>query len=109
MTLRTTGATVSALFSASSLEFLAFNARLEWALLPGKLSDPTEREQMTTQLANIHHRVITALYKDMGLPAPALGEWLQEHAWQPLWARVWYHPRQYWHESCWPTLQHWWS
>jgi hypothetical protein len=64
-------------------------------------------EQIRWQLDDAHRDALQALYRDMGIPPTPIGLWVREHAWQPLRARVWDRPQQYWRESCWPPLQRW--
>lgn len=86
-------AKVKVLFSES-----AFNSftNLDKAIQQAELR-PTERPlDMTTRLQQAHDTALKALYKEVGIPAPSLGEWFQVKVCLPL--------TKYGRETLWPKL-----
>jgi hypothetical protein len=69
--------------------------------------DPNIRAEIRLHIQEVHQDAIRALYQDMGIPPTPPGQWIREHAWQPLRTQVWERPQQYWDTTCWPTLQRW--
>jgi hypothetical protein len=117
-------ANIRALFSPLAFERCQV---LHQAIRAGwNATDPELRGQMRQHIQEIHQDALRAMYQDMGIPPTPPGQWIREHAWQPLtrWGgqewrwmqehawqplrmQVWERPQQYWCTTCWPTLQRW--